>query len=144
MPHSSPRPARRFLPVALAVLAGAFAVVVLAPQVSAQAPTGGGGGRKGGGGGQMMTALFQGITLTDAQQKSVDSVKAAYQPQMEQLRGQGPASRSQMRDLRQRQIADFRSILTSDQQSAFDKNVDAMRSRMTEKGGGGGGGGPPQ
>jgi Spy/CpxP family protein refolding chaperone len=142
MPHSRLRSARRFLPVALAVLSGAFAVVVLAPQVSAQAPPGG-GGRKGGGGGQMMTALFQGITLTDAQQKSADSVKTAYQPQMEQLRGQGPASRSQMRDLRQREIADFRSILTSDQQPAFDKNVDAMRSRMTEKGGGGGGA-PPQ
>jgi Spy/CpxP family protein refolding chaperone len=143
MLHSSSRSARRLLPVALAVLAGAFAVVVLAPQLSAQAPAGG-GGRKGGGGGQMMTALFQGITLTDVQQKSVDSVKAVYQPQMEQLRGQGPASRSQMRDLRQRQIADFRSILTSEQQSAFDKNVDAMRARMTGKDGGGGGGAPPQ
>jgi periplasmic protein CpxP/Spy len=140
MLHSSSRSGRRLLPVALAVLAGAFAAVVLAPQLSAQAPAGG-GGRKGGGGGQMMTALFQGITLTDVQQKSVDSVKAVYQPQMEQLRGQGPGGRSQMRDLRQRQIADFRSILTSDQQSAFDKNVDAMRARMTEKGGGGG---PPQ
>ena len=35
-----------------------------------------------------------------------------------------------MRDLRQRQIADYRSILTPDQQSAFDKNLDALRSRM--------------
>jgi Spy/CpxP family protein refolding chaperone len=142
MPHSSSRPARRFLHVALAVLAGAFVVVVLAPPLSAQGAPGG-GGRQGGGGGRMMTALFQGITLTTAQQTSVDSVKKAYQSQMDQLRGQGPAGRSQMRDLRQRQIADFRSILTSDQQPTFDKNVDAMRARMTS-GGGGGGGGLPQ
>ena len=88
---------------------------------------GGGGGR----GGRMMTALFQGITLSDAQQKQVDSIRTAYQPQM-QSAGSDRAAR---RDLFQKQTADFRTVLTSDQQTTFDKNLADLRSRMASGGG---------
>lgn len=110
----------------LAVVAALFAFPVAA---YAQQDQGGGGGR----GGRMMTALFQGITLTDAQQKQVDSIRTAYRPQM-QSAGQDRAAR---RDLMQKQTADLRTVLTPDQQTTFDKNMADMRSRM-------GGGGPPQ
>jgi Spy/CpxP family protein refolding chaperone len=120
-----------------------FAVAASAASPAlATAQRGGGGAGSGGGRGRMVTALFEGITLADAQQKSVDSIRAVYQPQMEQLRGQGPGSRPQMRDLMQKQTADLRSVLTADQQATFDKNRDAMRARMSQGGGTGGGGNP--
>ena len=112
-------------------LAAVLAIVAVSPVIAhAQQDGGGGGGR----GGRMMAALFNGITLTDAQQKQVDSIHTAYQPQM-QSAGQDRAAR---RDLMQKQTADFRSVLTSDQQTTFDKNLADMRSRM------GAGGGRPQ
>jgi Spy/CpxP family protein refolding chaperone len=84
-------------------------------------------------GARMMQALFQNITLNDQQQKQVDSIRAAYRPQLQS------AERDQRRELFQKESADFRSVLTSDQQSQFDKNMADMRSHMR-----GGGGGSPQ
>jgi Spy/CpxP family protein refolding chaperone len=113
-------------------LAAVLAIAAVSPVIAHAQQDGGGGGR--GGGGRMMTALFNGITLTDAEQKQVDSIRAAYQPQM-QSAGQDRGAR---RDLMQKQTADFRSVLTSDQQTTFDKNLADLRSRM------GAGGGRPQ
>jgi Spy/CpxP family protein refolding chaperone len=113
-------------------LAVAFAIAAVTPVIAHAQQDAGGGGR-GGGGGRMMAALFNGITLTDAQQKQVDSIRTAYRPQM-QSAGQDRGAR---RDLMQKETTDFRSVLTSDQQTTFDKNLADMRSRM-------GGGGPPQ
>ena len=78
----------------------------------------------------MFAALFQGITLSDAQQKQVDSIRTAYRPQIQS------AERDQRRELFQKESADFRAVLTSDQQSTFDKNLADLRSRMRA--------GPPQ
>jgi Spy/CpxP family protein refolding chaperone len=103
----------------LAVVALLFPVLVHAQDA--------GGGR----GGRMMAALFNGITLTDAQQKQVDSIRAVYRPQMQS------AERDQRRGLMQKETADFRAVLTSDQQGAFDKNLADLRARMSA-------GGPPQ
>ena len=86
----------------------------------------------GGRGGRMSAALFQGITLTDAQQKQVDSIRTVYQPQI-----QSASDREARRGIMQKQTADFRTILTPDQQTQFDKNLADLRSRMR-------GGGPPQ
>jgi len=98
----------------------------------------------------MMAALFEGITLTDAERTAVDSIRAVYQPQMAELRSQGSGSRPQMRTLMQKETADLRGLLTSDQQSVFDKNRAAMEARMESQrqgggtgGGGTGGGGKP-
>ena len=128
---------------AVAVLAAAAALPVVA---YAQAPAGQGmGAGPGGGGGRMMAAMFEGITLSDVQKKSVDSIRTSYQPQMAQLRSQLPGSRPQMHDLMQKETADFRNVLTPDQQTTFDKNVAAMRERMQQgKGAGSAGGGSPQ
>ncbi len=123
---------------ALVALAATAALPLIA---QAQAPAGQGMGG-GGGGGRMMAAMFEGITLSDVQQKSVDSIRTAYQPQMQELRSQGPGSRPQMRDLMKKETTDFRGILTPDQQSSFDKNVAAMQERMQQ--GKMGGGGNPQ
>jgi Spy/CpxP family protein refolding chaperone len=120
---------------------GLTATVALPALAAAQRGGAAGGGGGGGGGGRMMTALFDGITLTDAERKTVDSIRSSYQPQMEQLRSQGQGSRPQMRDLMQKEMADFRGALTPDQQSAFDKNREAMQARMQQGGGAGGGGG---
>lgn len=94
----------------------------------AQQDNGGGGGDRGS---RMMAALFQGITLTDAQQKQVDSIRTAYRPQM-QSAGQDRGAR---RELMQKESADFRTVLTPDQQTTFDKNIADMRSRMGSRGG---------
>jgi len=115
----------RILRLTVAAALFAFPAVTYAQQ-----DNGGGGGDRGG---RMMAALFQGITLSDAQQHQVDSIRTAYRPQM-QSAGQDRGAR---RDLMQKETADMRSVLTSDQQSAFDKNLADMRSRM-------GGGGRPQ
>ena len=124
---------------ALVALAATFALPLIA---QAQAPAGQGMGG-GGGRGRMMAAMFDGITLNDAQHKAVDSIRTTYQPQMQELRSQGPGSRPQMRDLMKKETADFRSVLTPDQQVAFDKNVAEMQARM-QQGKMGGGGGNPQ
>jgi Spy/CpxP family protein refolding chaperone len=109
-------------------LAAVLAIAAVSPAI-AHAQQDGGGGR----GGRMSAALFNGITLTDAQQKQVDSIRAAYRPQMQSA----GSDRSARRDLMQKQTVDFRSVLTPDQQTTFDKNLADLRSRM-------GGGGPPQ
>ena len=109
-------------------LAAAAALLAFPAVTYAQQDNGGGGGDRGG---RMMSALFQGITLTDAQQHQVDSIRTSYRPQM-QSAGQ---DRSARRDLMQKETADFRSVLTSDQQSTFDKNIADMRSRMGSRGG---------
>jgi Spy/CpxP family protein refolding chaperone len=83
-----------------------------------------------GGGGDHVTrtqaALFSGITLTDAQRAKVDSIAGAYRASA----GGASADRQQMRESRQREVADLRSVLTSDQQPQFDKNLASIRSGM--------------
>jgi Spy/CpxP family protein refolding chaperone len=121
------RAVRRFTVLALIAV---FSPVLAHAQ---DAGGGGGGGRMGGGGGRMQQMLFQGITLNDQQQHQIDSIRTSYRPQM-----QSASDRDARRDLMQKETADFRTVLTPDQQSTFDKNLADMRSRMQ------GGGGPPQ
>ena len=135
------------------VMAALVALVATAarPMIASAQDTGGGqagggqagGGQAGGGrGGRMMAALFDGITLTDAERKSVDSIRTVYQSQMQQARSSGDRSANAGSDAEaERQL---RNVLTSDQQTAFDKNLATMRSRMQGmRGGGGAGGGTP-
>jgi Spy/CpxP family protein refolding chaperone len=140
--HTSGPPSRRRRGGAL--LAGCLAVLLasaaLAPAISAQgtpgnagADSGRGGGRGGNGGGErMMAALFNGITLTDAQKKTSDSIHAAYQWQIAKVTGTTPWITR--RDLRQKEMADLRGVLAPAQQPAFDKNLDAIRARMMRGG----------
>lgn len=117
------------------ILAAAMALVastVSAPDAMAQ--RGNGQGR---GGGRMMEMLMQGITLTDAQQKSIDSITTKYRAEMPAFsRGNRPsdADRQQMMEVMQKQSAEIRAVLTEDQRKTFDKNVEDMRNRRPRGG----------
>ena len=108
------------------------AVVTLVLAVSPAHAQGGGGGGQGRGGRQM-EMLMQGITLTDAQKASVDSIGQAFRAQMPPMQQGTPpdsATRAKMMDVRQKQYAAIRTVLTPDQQKTFDKNVEEMRANM--------------
>lgn len=145
--HAYSAPTRLFH-TAVPLVACLIALAVVAPVASAQGSpgTGGGGsmggdsasssGRGGDQGARMMAALFRGITMTDAQKKSADSIHAAYQWQIAKVNT--PTPWLQRRALRQKEMGDLRAVLTPDQQPAFDKNLDVIRSRMAgnQRGGG--------
>jgi hypothetical protein len=116
------------LAVFLATAAAAPAVFAQGTPGSAGADSGRGGGRGGNPGARMMEALFNGITLTGVQQKTADSIHAAYQWQIAKVIGTTPWITR--RDLRQKEMADLRGLLAPAQQPAFDKNLDAIRARM--------------
>jgi Spy/CpxP family protein refolding chaperone len=81
----------------------------------------------------MMEALMQGITLTDAQKAKVDSIVTSYRTQMPAFTpGQPPdsAARAKRMELMQQQNTAIRAVLTTEQQTTFDKNVETMRQNM--------------
>jgi Spy/CpxP family protein refolding chaperone len=98
-------------------------------------PQGQGEMRRGGGMGGM---LLKDITLTDAQKDQIKTIREKYMPQQLELRkaaqatGAPPddATRAKMMDLQNKQAAEIRAILTTDQQATFDKNLAEMKSRM--------------
>jgi Spy/CpxP family protein refolding chaperone len=103
-------------------------VAFAAPAAYAQ---GGGGGQ--GRGGRQMEMLMQGITLTDAQKATVDSIAQSFRAQMPAFTpGQPPdsAARAKRMEVMQKQQAAIRNVLTPDQQKVFDKNVEDMRANM--------------
>ncbi len=107
--------------VALLTVLGAFA----APAAQAQGGSGGGQGR----GGNRMEMLMQGITLTDAQKTSVDSIGTAFRAQMPPMQQGTPpdsATRAKRMEVMQKQFAAVRTVLTPDQQKVFDENVKNM------------------
>lgn len=109
----------KYVRMLLLVLAAA---VFVAPAAQAQR----GGGRMGRGGRGMAALLFKDITLTDAQQTKIDSITAAYREKMPRMaRGQtpDPDAMAKRRQMTQEQYADFRKVLTEDQQKQFDENV---------------------
>jgi Spy/CpxP family protein refolding chaperone len=127
----------------------ALAAAMVALAISAQPVLAQGGGGGGGGAQRMQAALFQGITLTPAQKSKVDSIAGAYRANNAGVTpgpDMSPADRQKMRDSRQHEIADLRSVLTSDQQPTFDQNVTQIRSSMRSRGGmrDSTAGGPPQ
>lgn len=109
----------------LALLAALF--VFAAPAAYAQ----GGGGQ--GRGNRMMERMMTGITLTDAQKATIDSIAQAYRAQMPPFTpGQPPDSATQAKrmDVMSKQSDAIRKVLTPDQQKVFDKNVEDMRANM--------------
>jgi len=112
----------------IAALVGLMAFA--APAAYAQS----GGGQQGGRGRQM-EMLMQGITLTDAQKASVDSIAQAARAQMPPTQQGTPpdsAARAKRMEVMQKQIAAVRTVLTPDQQKVFDKNVEDMRANMAK------------
>jgi Spy/CpxP family protein refolding chaperone len=121
----------RIATLAFALCAGLTSVAAAQGQPEPQ----GQGDRRGGGMGGM---LLRDITLTDAQKAQVKTIRDKYVPQQMELRKAaqgtgGPpdeATRSKMMDLQEKQAAEIRAILTSDQQKVFDGNLKEMRDRM--------------
>ena len=93
------------------------------------------GGRRGGGMGGM---LLKDITLTDAQKEQAKTIREKYLPQMVEIRRSvqatgapaDDATRAKMTDLQNKQMAELRAILTSDQQVVFDKNLADMKAAV--------------
>ena len=127
------------------------ALALSASTLTAQGGMGGqrGMGGQGGMGGQagMMNRqnemLFKDITLTDAQKAKVDSIQAKGREEMMAMMQGGGQDRSAMREVmmqvRAKQMADIRAVLTAAQQPVFDKNLAVM-----PQGPGGAGRRPPR
>lgn len=98
----------------------------------------GGPGMRGGPGRDMR--MFEGITLSDAQRATVDSIRTSYRSRMMEARQSG-GDRAHFRQMMQEQFAAIRAVLTPEQQATFDKNVERMRSERGRRGPGGGPGG---
>jgi Spy/CpxP family protein refolding chaperone len=81
----------------------------------------------------MMEMLMEGITLSDAQKMKVDSINTAFRAQMPAMTPGSPpdsATREKMREAREKQYVAIRTVLTAEQQTVFDKNLQELRSRM--------------
>ena len=120
---------------AIRILAVA-AVMLVASTAGAQ----GGQGAQGGGrmGSEEMQRrqnemLFKDIALSDAQKVKIDSIQAASRTASQALMQAGgmrdSTTRAKMMELRTRERADIRAVLTAEQQATFDKNVAAMPQR---------------
>ena len=95
---------------------------------AAYAQGGGGQGR-----GRQMEMLMQGITLSDAQKASVDSIGQVYRAQMPPTQQGTPpdsATRAKRMEVMQKQVTAVRAVLTPEQQKVFDKNLEDMRANM--------------
>ena len=106
-----------------------LAALVAFAAPAAYAQGGGGQGR----GGRMMERMMTGITLTDAQKASVDSIAQSFRAQMPPFTpGQPPDSATQAKrmEVMAKQNDAIRMVLTADQQKVFDKNVEDMRANM--------------
>jgi len=106
------------------VLALLAALVAFAAP-AAHAQSGNGQGR----GGNRMEMLMQGITLTDAQKTSVDSIvtaSRALMPPMQQGTPPDSATRAKRMEIMQNQLAAVRKVLTPEQQKVFDENLKNM------------------
>ena len=88
---------------------------------------------QGGGQGRGMERLMNGITLTDKQKASVDSISQSFRAQMPPMQQGTPpdsATRAKRMEVMQKQYATIRTVLTADQQKVFDKNLEDMRAAM--------------
>lgn len=93
---------------------------------------------------RMQQMLFNGITLTSAQQARIDSIHARHRGEMQGLDPRNnPDDRAKMRQMMQAHMAELRAVLTPDQQAVFDRNVADMRERRGGMGGPPPGGAPP-
>lgn len=125
--------------VGLALCAAASTAEAQGPPAGAPAPgagTGGGAGR-----GRMQAMLFEGITLTAAQQEQISAISArAAKERQEHMPAGGmggppdPAMRKMMTDMQAKSQSEMRAVLTAAQQTVFDTNVAAMKARREQRG----------
>lgn len=128
----------RMTVVGAALLAVASVAEAQGPPAGAPTPGSGMGG--GAGRGRMQAMLFDGITLTPAQQSQITAItdKAAKDRQAHMPSGgmdgpPDPAMRKMMTDMQAKQHTEMRAVLTADQQKVFDTNVAAMQARRQKR-----------
>ena len=116
----------------------ALAVASVIPAAaSAQVPGGQSQGENGArrGGIQM---LMKDITLSADQQAQVEKIGTAAREEMRALGPMQPgtppdsATRAKRDELRKKQYAEIRKVLTAEQQTTFDANIAEMQKRMEE------------
>jgi len=95
------------------------------------------GGMRGEGRERMEAMLFNGITLSAAQQSQIDSIRARHRADTQGLDPRNnPDDRQKMMQSMQSQMTEIRAVLTPDQQVVFDQNMQQMRDRRGQRGGG--------
>lgn len=113
---------------------GALLVIAGAVAASAQA----GGSQRGDAAGRRPDRLLNNLLLTDAQRAKVEGITRKYQPQMQAIyqsmnsggdRGQ---VRQQVMALRSQMQPELRAVLTSDQQTIFDRNAAEQNARIEQ------------
>lgn len=114
-------------------VAAAIPVAATAQGPGGQSPEA--GARRGGGMQQQM--LMKDITLTAEQEAEMQKIRAATMEEMNALRGQpgtplDSATRAKLGEVRKKQTANIRKVLTADQQKTFDANIAEMEKRMRE------------
>lgn len=114
---------------------------VAQPQATMASDTGMRGDDRRGMGGmnpeRMDAMMFNGITLTASQRAQVDSIHARHRTEMQGLDPRNnPGDREKMRQMMQAHMAEIRAVLTPEQQTVFDQNVQQMRDRRAQRMGG--------
>lgn len=113
---------------AIRILAAA-ALVLVSSTAAAQGGQGGQGGM-GRNAAAQNEMLFKGITLTDAQKTQIDTIQAHARTEMQALMQAGgmqdPGVREKMGEMRTKQGAAIRAVLTAEQQPIYDKNLAEM------------------
>lgn len=91
---------------------------------------------------RMARRLFAGIDLTDAQKAQVEKIMEKSSAEMQALmpapvNGErvkpDDAARAKMMDISTKAEAEYRTILTADQQKTFDSNVAEIKARMDKR-----------
>lgn len=124
----------------VALCAGASVASAQGAPPAGGPPPGGPQGGPGMRGGRGMAMLFEGITLTDAQQTKVDSISAKYRAERQKMMpngmGGGPpdeSMRAKMTEMMNKQNAEIRAVLTPEQQKTFDANVEKRKQMMQQR-----------
>jgi len=133
----------RIAALGVALLAGSAAIAgAQAAAPGAQQQGGPGGGGPGGRGG--IQRLITGITLTEAQQAKVTEIQTKYAPQLTAAREAAAGDRAAMfkgmQAINDKMYPEIRAVLTTEQQTIFDKNIEERKARMQQMQQGGGAG----
>jgi len=114
----------------------AVASVAEAQGPPAGAPTPGSGM----GGGRMQAMMFQGISLSTAQQAAITAIsdkaatdRKAHMPAGGASGPRDPAMKKMMKEMQAKHHAELRAVLTADQQKRFDANIAAMQTRRQKR-----------
>lgn len=83
---------------------------------------------------RMDAMMFEGITLSAAQQAQIDSLRERHRGEMQGMDPRNnPDDRQKMMQMMQARMAEVRALLTPEQQAVFDRNVQQMRDRRMRR-----------